>query len=274
MIEAVVDGPRGKWSRGRLSPSAIDRYRRCPRQFWFQHVAGNRPAERPSPMLVQANAVHHALERFFGLPVDDRTVENLHRALRSVWPQHRRRDSFSSREQEADFGRGALAMLSVFHENFDVSTLPLAREQWVSCELPNGVEVYGKVDRVDISRSGGGLEVIDYKTGRRRLEPEDLAQEAAALVYIVAAAKRFQKPVDRLRLIYLATGDETRWEPETEDVDLALARLVEMTDRIAADDAFDALPAEQCQWCPFAHLCPDRGRVSVGDLEVPEHLPF
>ncbi len=89
----------------RLSPAALGRYRSCPQSFYLSDVERLPRDEQPSPVLCQANAVHHALERFFGLPLLDRQPENLERALRSVWPSHRRPGAFLTREQERAYKR-------------------------------------------------------------------------------------------------------------------------------------------------------------------------
>jgi len=257
----------------RLSPSAIDRYRGCPRAYWFSNVERARGTSSSSSALVIGNAIHHALERFFGLPLTDRSAPALEQALRSVWPSHRKPGTFGSREEEAFAGRSALELLQRFSEAFDISALPLSRERWVSCRLPNGIEVYGKVDRIDPGRAGG-IDVVDYKTGKQNLEACDIGRESAALVYLVACEASFGKPVERVRYLYLQTGEELTWEPERDDVPEFANELIAITDRIAADAEFAASPGAQCRWCPWELQCPDSGRVELEDLLPVVGLPF
>jgi RecB family exonuclease len=256
----------------RISPSAIARYQACPRAAWFQYVAQVPRIERPSPKLMVGNAVHAALHLFFGLRPEDREppVEVLHRCLRAVWKRHRRPDTFATEHEEAQFGVQALWLLEQFAERFDTSVVPLARERWVSTRLPNGVELYGKVDRIDGEvRVGakGALTVIDYKTGRCRLDAEDVAKEYAAQTYLLAVEEEYAREVERVRYLYVAGLDVT-WEPEREDVEDVRERLVELTTRMYADREFEAKPGEHCGYCPFAHVCEDAGRVEPADLEV------
>lgn len=54
--------------RIRLSAAAINRYRICEKQFHLADVLRVKvDRSKPSPILAQANAVHHALERFYGI---------------------------------------------------------------------------------------------------------------------------------------------------------------------------------------------------------------
>jgi putative RecB family exonuclease len=258
---------------GRVSPSAISRYLVCPKQYRLQDLERRAPKTQPSPLLARANAVHHALERFFGLPDEHREPENLERALRAVWPQHRA-GAFRSVDEEIDYGRQALEMLRTFGRTFDLRALPIAREQWLTAELPSGVQVFGKVDRIDPLR-GGGLEVIDYKTGRRTLEEGDLKHEPAVWVYAAAAEAVYEEEVRRVRLIYLPDGVDVAWEPEREDVKALRKRLISTVNEIEASaSGCRATPGPHCNWCAFQLRCHERTQVSLDDIVPVEGPPF
>jgi hypothetical protein len=96
----------------RISPSAISRYVLCPKQYRLHDLERLGPKQQRSPILARANAVHHALERFYGLPPEHRQPENLERALRAVWPEHRV-GVFRSVDEEIFHGQAALEMLRV-----------------------------------------------------------------------------------------------------------------------------------------------------------------
>jgi RecB family exonuclease len=225
-----------------------------------------------SPILNQGNAVHHALERFYGLPKESRDPVHLERALRSVWTAHRRPGSFATKDEEGMFGRQAVGMLREFGERFDLSVEPLAREQWINLRVA-GVNIYGKVDRIDRGRDGG-IDIIDYKTGRRKLDVRDLIGEPAVQLYVAGAELEYKLPVERVRFIYLSLGDEICWEPEREDVAALKERLVTTVRELQADTVFEARPGDRCRFCPARLHCSERQRVSLDDLQPVEGLPF
>jgi RecB family exonuclease len=264
------DGTRG--AEPRFSPSAIEAYQACPRKFYYQYVARADGRERPSPVLCQASAIHEALDRFFGLRPEERNEETIHRALRSVWPNHRRPGAFANREQEAEWGRAGLEMLSSFLEHFDSTGQPISREGWVSAQLPNGAEVFGKVDRVD--EIDQGLDVIDYKTGKISIDEAELGGLPATQVYALGAAAEHGRPVARVRFVFLKAAQELRHDIEDEDIEAIRDKLVEITGEIMAEREFPTRPGEACRWCPFSYACPDANRVEISDLEVSEDLPF
>jgi RecB family exonuclease len=267
-VSAAVHGAA---TRVRLSPSALNRYLVCPKQFLLADIERRPRTEDSAPHLSQANAIHHALERFFGLPLDSREPENLERALRAVWSQHRQPDTFASREEEREYGRAALGMLQLFAASFDLCVQPLAREQWVRLRI-DGFEVFGKIDRIDAGRSGG-IDILDYKTGTRPLDPTDLASEPAVQVYVLGAERACQQPVERVRFVYLALGTEVVWEPEREDVEALGERLGRTLKAIRTQEVFEAAPGHHCRWCAFNAICTERSATTLDELQPVEGLP-
>jgi RecB family exonuclease len=223
---------------------------------------------------VVGKAVHAALETFFGLAVEHRDRERLGICLRATWRRHAPPGTFSTREEEAEAGRAALALLERFYDSFDAGVVPLSRERWLSARLSNGVEVFTRADRIDGEPAGAAVEVVDYKTGKFELESPDLVREPAVQVLALAAGDEYRRRVMRVRYLYLASGHEARWEPESEDLAAARERLVKATDIMLADRDFEAYPGEQCRFCPWSHICPSAGRVEPKDLEVPDDLAF
>jgi putative RecB family exonuclease len=264
----------------RLSPTALARYRRCEAQFAFAHVDKVPLPQADSPILAQGNALHHALERGLGLGAADRTAENLHRALRSVWRRHKTLSTFVDRDEEASYGNAALQMLTRLTEHMDLAALEVvARERWCSARLSNGFEIYGRLDLVARLPSGA-LQVLDWKTGKAAVDSQSLPQEPAAQVYLLAGESTFAAVgvIERVSLVYLGQPSVpiSRWEVEREDVEATKAALVALTDEIAADHEFPAQPGGACHYCPFAlnGVCPDAHRVSIDDLQVPDDVLF
>lgn len=263
----------------RISPAAITRYRQCPRAVYFQYVAKVPRRERPSPQLMLGNAVHGALDKFFGLRPKDRepTIDVLHRCLRAVWKNHRRADTFATVDEERDYGEQGKRMLATFAGQFDTTVVPLGRERWVSTRLANGVELFGRADRIDGdvgAGQAGELDLIDYKTGRFVIDDRDLHDEPAAQAYLLAAEDEYSRQVRRVRYLYLEPGVESRWEPEREDVDAAREQLLAVTWEMFTDTEFEPQPGDHCGRCPFAHVCPEAGRVELEDLEVGDDVGF
>lgn len=171
-------------------------------------------------------------------------------------------------EQERYYGLRAESMLQQFSETFDCTATPLAREQRVSARLTTGVDLVGRIDRLDDVTSQGsrnGLSVVDYKTGDHVVDRMDLPDEPAAAAYVLAAESSLGRPVEQVRFIYLASGTESRWELEREDVDAARERLLDITWQMHTDRVFEPRPGPGCSCCPFRTSCPD---AATGNEDV------
>jgi putative RecB family exonuclease len=253
----------------RFSAASLRRYQTCPRQFFYTDVERVRFDRSLTPSLVEGNAIHAALERFYGLPIGARTLDNLHRALRAVW-RSQRGEAFPTKEMEAECGRSALAKLSLYAEHFDLTETPLRREQWLSAPLPDmGAKVVGKVDRIDGSQAGG-ITIVDYKTGRRMLRADELANDIAARVYVLLCRAEFNRPVERVIYRYVARGVDVEWAPSEGQASAIADELPRLAWQAATDSEFRPKPGRQCDWCPHTLRCPASSTgVAVDDLVVP-----
>jgi RecB family exonuclease len=287
--------PRSKSALpAKFSPRDIGDYRVCPRKVWFRRVAQMQDGQTNTPTLMLGNAIHAALYLFFGLALRDRqpVEQRLHACLRAIWKGYRQPGLFASMEAERAQGHKALDLLTQFARSFSTDVVPVRRERWVRVVLPNRVTLYGKADRIDAvppdaaSRQRGmtnadtesveeAVDVVDYKTGLRTIDEEDLPDDPAAQIYFLGTEATLRRPVRRVRIAYLAHGIETRWEPERDDIDQLRDHLTDLTSRMRADATFEAEPGAHCMHCPYAEVCPDAGDVHRETLDVIEvAVPF
>ena len=253
----------------KFSPSALGMYEECPKQFEFAYLLRPEVEEAQSPHLVVGNAVHEALAFLYRLPVEERSESALHQALRHHWARIPDRDqAFLNESEEREWGLQTLRSLSDYAARYDLGIRPLLVEDWIQAPLPNGRIVCGRTDRVD--RSVGdrpGIEVIDYKTGRCRIDDEGLAGLISARLYALAATRTLHEPVVKVRFVYITEGIERTWSPDGDDLAAIESELVELTDRVSSDEIFEARPDPmRCRWCSYASLCPARDETSLEDL--------
>ena len=260
----------------RLSPAAIDRYRGCPHTAHLQFVAKAESDHVVTPSRAVGNAIHEALDRFFALDPTQRSEEGIHNLLRSAWRKQPRDKAFSSEAEEGYYGRQALEQLSRFVHEFEWRERPFGRERWMEAPLPNGSIVYGKVDRVDLRQTAGSdapvMDVVDYKSGRSVLDNDELPTDSAAQTYLLGTEWQTKAEVRRVRYIYLASGQEARWEVEREDVEAARERLNALTWAMHTDETFEPRPGQQCGLCPFAAACDYSESTAPGDATPADQL--
>jgi len=238
----------------RHSPTAIKTFDQCPKKWQFQYRIKPPIDRKIGPPLILGNAIHTVLERTLKLPVAERSVEGAQALLREVWPQQEgRAEAFETREQEKEWGEKGLGIIEVFAETPDWEATPLHVEEWAELPLSGGSELFGKIDRVDACEDG--IEVIDYKTGKCRIEPDGLSHDIGAQVYAVAAEHTFKKPVRRVRFIFLEAGCYRTWEPD-EDLGDLRELLADEVDVIETTTEFETRTSGLCNWCDYQAMCP------------------
>lgn len=258
------------------SPTALGMFQDCPKQYEFAYILKPSVREAPSPHLVLGNALHQALAFVYRLPIEDRNEAAAHRALRHHWAQMQDRSEAFLDEEEGAWGRRGLEALTDYCQRYDLGIRPLGIEEWIRARLPNGRLVVGKADRVDRARGvDAGVEIVDYKTGKCRIEDDEVHDLLAARLYALAPTRTYRQPVVRVRFLYVTEGVERSWSPQNEDLAAIEDELVELTDRVAETTVFVPQPEPtRCRWCKFAPLCPAKDESSLAELTAAEDVAF
>jgi DNA helicase II / ATP-dependent DNA helicase PcrA len=230
-----------------LSYSSISAYRDCPRQYWYRHVQ-RLPAVQ-SAEAVQGVILHETLRR----AAEERRKGGDVTApmLRSLHSEVRGEITFPDARREATFERNGAAQLEAFRKQGGLDGRPEYLEQPFTVAV-DGWTLNGVIDRVD--HTSGSWRIIDYKTGRpvaRR--PRDLQM---ALYALGAEAALKLDPVE-LEVVYLASGESVRVEPNGHLLSEAARQGSEVADGVRAGH-FEARPdRRRCRLCPYRLVCAD-----------------
>jgi hypothetical protein len=252
------------------TPSKLGSYEDCPRRYRFTYV--DRPAPPKGPPWAHNSlgaSVHNALRGWYALDPARRTRSALPALLKATWVGEGYRDEAQEREV---YGR-ALGWLESYVDDLDPDDEPLGVERTVAARTDT-LALSGRVDRID--QRDGELVIVDYKTGRAGLTPDDARGSRALALYAIAASRVFRKPCHRVELHHLPTGtvaahDHTddslarhlrRAEATAADITAADAALATGT---PPDDAFPAAPGPQCSWCDYRRSCPAAADASPKD---------
>ncbi|MFL6162771.1 MAG: RecB family exonuclease [Jatrophihabitantaceae bacterium] len=246
------------------TPSKLNTFD-CPRRYWFSYLA--RPAPSKGPPWAHNTvgaAVHVALARWWQLPANQRTPAAGATLVRRNWQTDGFADGAQSdawREQAANWVRQYLTDEA---GRTDPATEPRGVERTVATRT-NRLAVSGRVDRID--ERDGELVVVDYKTGRSRLDADDARGSLALALYAVATERTLHQPCRRVELHHLPSGDVAAFE----HTDRTLRQHLDRADQTATDimaavdtvaggadpaEVFEPAPGPSCGWCDFRRLCP------------------
>ncbi len=242
-----------------LSASDIETYRSCPLKYKFARVL-RVPLE---PTLNQrfGIVIHQVLERFHQdgdhapapRPARPRSLEELLGLLETSW----RRAGFGMQtDEEVQLWHKAEQALRLYHARFHADDVePLWFERSFSFTLGRHT-LRGRVDRVD-RLTGGGYELIDYKTGRPK-SAEQLRDDIQLTLYAVAAERAWDLPGSQQSYYYVLDDEKVRL-PGTSGGPEWIADVV---DEVAAGieaQGFEPTPSfSACSMCDYRIACPAR----------------
>lgn len=249
----------------RQSYSSLETYEKCGLQYAFKYVYRMPEPSTTSPWLTFGSTAHEAFEAFTkerrervarGEPAPTR--EDLERAFRDRWqPQ-----AYGDQATEQGYQRRIAALLDNFWDG-ELATLGEAILEEAPFELTiepaDGTEpivVSGKIDRVDRLPSGG-VEVIDYKTGK--LSSQKGVDESLQLsIYALACrdALGLGTP-ERVTLYFTESATRLSTTRSDEQLDTARDDIAMRVSRMRAGD-FAANPGDACRWCAYRSVCPER----------------
>ncbi len=248
------------------TPSRLAAYEDCPRRYRFAYI--DRPPPPKGPPWAHNSlgaSVHTALRSWFDQPARQRRPEILSTLLRTTWV----RDGYRDRVQEHEAFRRAVGWLSRYVGGLDPEQEPVAVERTVAAKTPT-LALSGRVDRID--DVDGELVIVDYKTGRTGLGPDDARGSRALALYAFATERLFRRRCRRVELHHLPTGTVAAHDHGDE----SLARHVRRAEQTAADVvtaekelargadpdvAFPTTPGPICGWCDFRRSCPAGSRL-------------
>jgi DNA helicase-2/ATP-dependent DNA helicase PcrA len=249
----------------RFSYSQFGTYERCPLQYAFASVY-RIPSARKAGYFAFGTAAHAAFERFtkerrerLARGEAAPTRVDLERIFAAEWKP----TEFGDRTTEADYQRKVGNLLERFWTG-ELSSVGQAIHEELSFSLAiepgDGsppVLIAGSIDRIDRLPSGG-IEVIDYKTGRTTSQ-KDISDNLQLSIYALACrdALGLGAP-ERVTLYFTESSIRMSTTRTDTQLDAARADILARAARIRSGD-FAATPSKAtCEHCDFAALCPSR----------------
>jgi RecB family exonuclease len=256
------------------TPTRLQAWLDCPRRYRMTYL--DRPAPQKGPPWAHNSlgaSIHNALAAWWRLAPGERTVPAAGGLLERGWID----EGYASPDQSARHRELARGMVERYAATLDPHQLPLGIERTVGTRTAT-IAVTGRIDRLDEARTGAGREliVVDYKTGRRPLTPDDARSSLPLALYALAAGNVCRLPCRRVELHHIPTGAVHAWEHTDASLGRHLARAEAVAAECAAADGrfrgglppgeagtvFPPRPGPACGWCDFRAHCPEGAAAS------------
>jgi ATP-dependent exoDNAse (exonuclease V) beta subunit len=236
----------------RLSASAVDTYERCGLQFKIDRDW--RLAAKPAAAMQYGAAIHRVLKTYFdaiqlGRPKTDAELIDLFR-------QDLANAKIDEAYQQELYENQGIQQLRAFLDSLRSAKPPqvLHTEQPFEIKVGDTI-VVGRIDRID-SRPDGTVSIIDYKTGKARVQ-EDADKSLQLSLYAIAAHEKWGYKVGAL--VFHNLEDNIPVMTLRADSELAAVRqrVRDASEGILAGK-FEARPGKHCDFCSYRSLCPAR----------------
>ena len=223
------------------------------------------PREEPVAAFAFGSTAHEAFEAFTKERRERAargeaapTRDDLEREFRARWTPA----AFGDKITEDGYQRRVATLLDNFWQG-EVSSLGKALHEELDFELtlqPDDgsapVVIHGQIDRIDELPSGG-IEVIDYKTGR---VSSQTGVDKSLQLSIYALACRDELGLgtpERVTLYFTESALRLSTTRTDEQLDATRADILARVARMRTGD-FAASPGDPCRYCDFRAMCPER----------------
>lgn len=255
--------------------SKLELFDKCPKQYYFNYLDPEiapikKQFIKPRDYKTKGQAVHGAITLFYYLSPKKQTFENLKKCLKQSWfselniniqPPLSLLGGFKDIEHERRIYIESLKLLRNFFklekkQNPSLFYIPsktikdsFSDYSAMIKPVSDNFFISGKFDRID-ELDGGGLRIIDFKTGRTKNGISQLE------FYKLLAEVNFAETVKEVSYHYLNEGEIKSFDVSKVKTKDIKDKVLEKIKKISKTKEFKPNPSRLCNHCDFKEICP------------------
>ena len=238
-----------------LSPTRITTYLECAVKYrYIYYDKLSRYYLRSHSYYSFGSSLHHVLQNFHEQGAVQ-TPEQMVDELAERWIAA----GYETPEQEQAHRAAGEQIVQAYHtahqERIAARTETLFTEKTISCDMGR-FKLSGRVDRID-RHPDGRLEIIDYKSGRKEVSAEEVANDLAMSCYQLILKRLYPESPVFATIYCLRTGNQASAELQGDPLEEFARELTALGDQILDLD-YDSLtpvPLSLCPECDFLPRC-------------------
>jgi DNA helicase-2/ATP-dependent DNA helicase PcrA len=231
----------------RISYTDLEAFDNCPLKFYYRKVLRIPSPATPNQHLGQT--IHKTLEWTARSVISGRTpdINEMVGDFDTRWARIHLSDPDQKERMRQRGGELLAAYMKLAGE---LDGAPFALEEKFEIKLQSA-RLTGRIDRVD--KSDSGLNVIDYKTGKKG--GNKLDTDLQLPIYSLACREKFGEYPACAMYLFLGDGQTHRAPSDPETLEGAKGKIEEKIQTINSS-GFIATPGDPCRLCEYARLCP------------------
>lgn len=250
-----------------FSFTSISAFLKCPLEYKYKHLL--KLPEPGAPSLTFGSSMHKTLEKFMNLWKAKFSSEQLglfsapgnkfdfpsFKELEKIYQESWGEDWYDDKVQRENYKKRGLEQLKNFYEiTKKLKPEPKHIEQFFKLRFGD-YKFVGKIDRMDAV--GGGVRIIDYKTGEKAPKSVEKVDKDQLLIYQLAAQEFFREKVLSCQYWYLnenvLTGEFLGTDKEVGDLKKHYLGVIEEIVLAVKNDSFEQIHKDH-QGCNYQHL--------------------
>lgn len=244
-----------------LSPTRFRTYLLCEVKYYHSYLnPRGKFYMRARREYAFGTTMHAVLEHLHAVGVEQVTVSHLHQVMQSQWVAA----GYQSPQEQQEFQQMAAALLEKYHSQQQQAlqaTPPDARPRLLLHErmlrMDMGLFVLvGRLDRVD-EHPDGTLEIVDYKSFRQSVTPEEVHDDLAMCCYQLLLKHHYPDRRVIATIIALQTGASASASLSDEELQKFREDIRLLGGEIVQRDFEYLMPRRipHCTECDFLPLC-------------------
>lgn len=235
-----------------FSYSQLETFNTCPLQYKYQYVLKIPTSQSAAASF--GDTIHRTLQKFYEEFIQDKTLTK--KRLLEIYKQSWIPVGYTSQSYSKQMQQQGKDMLTTFYETYHQKELNVQDlEKLFKIKIADEIYLSGKIDRVD--QKGEGIEIIDYKTGRKP-DDKELQKSLQLAIYARAASDKalYNKPLEQITLTfyYLQTNEKFSIQRTSEDIEAVEGTIINTVNEIKKGE-FPAQVGIWCDYCPFKMIC-------------------
>src|SRR5206468_778924 len=143
-------------------------------------------------------------------------------------------------------------ILRAYLHSIEGTAPPLAAELAFEIAVDDE-KLCGVIDRID--EQADGLVIVDFKSGTRKLSPQEVERDLQLTVYAFAAQQLYGRPVARVAQLYLRDGAYLPALRGPDDFAWLVDEILPYARRMLREEQYPARVGYWCRFCDYRELC-------------------
>jgi DNA helicase-2/ATP-dependent DNA helicase PcrA len=235
-----------------FSPTALEKYSKCPLRYKFEHVLKIPPSKQGFILGGLVHDVIHYLaeEELRGMPPTDwRALQ----VLEKLWPPH----EFASKTEEAEQKEEAQKALEKYVAWNEGNENELVGSEIKFSFSLDGWPINGRIDRVEHTAEAQHV-VIDFKTTSSGEYSTTIGQNIQMNMYCLAIQHKYGALPSKATIVYLKGSKKpVHYYPDSKQVQSQETKVRELIDKITKEQFDPVVPSLKgvCRWCGYKTEC-------------------